>query len=1206
MTQLNNVLYKFKFPLIYLFWCIPFSFYGQRIISGHITDAEDKKPIPGANVFISNTTVGTTTDDEGFYQLRIPGEGSYQLTASYVGYHPVLKSIEPGNINVIFDIAFDTIELEEVTVVTKVRFRKTDINLFWNTILGKNPSKRTIHATNPEAVYYYFNSDSRILKVTCREPLQIVNYETGYQIQYVLNHFTHDYNTGITDWSYQDNYNELKPENSRQQNNWKKKRQEVYKVSLTNLFKSLYDGTYIDNGFVLADFIMNPEASNAFRLFILHQDSIVSSVAADNSKALNLSDHQILLFCLGRPVKEKDLNMIQRMQGNDLLQNRRFFINLLNGNEIRIYPDGTYTNNLQVTPMNLSTKLSGHNMKLPLEYLPDSSNPLITKDKVTETVTNIETINQYLEQQRSIFPQEKIHLHTDRDMYVSGEKIWFKAYLTDALTHQYPTKSRYVYVELISQVDTVISRVMVRPINGLFFGNLSLPQNMLSANYTLRAYTRYMENLGDDYFFKKNIRIVNLSSQINQSQSTENTEIQKDDFLISFFPEGGNLPEGVLSKVAFKALNINGSSEMVSGMLIDENGFVISAVNTLHDGMGVFEYIPEAGKKIFLKCKNTNSLERQFELPQPISRAYSLSVFPSDDNLLVKINHSVKDPDLPCFLLAHCRGEVLFFSEWNTEKDSVIFNTEEFPAGIIHFILFDEEMNTLSERLMFNKNYDENVGNIEFQTDKSFYKMREKVVATLSFSDMTPSSGNEREPFISLTPSKRVSHFSVAITDDKDNAVDSMTTILSTLLLTSELKGYIENPAWYLQDNAESITALDYLMMTHGWRRYIIPDVIKGNLQSPQIPFQTSQEITGYVKSMTFSRSVNESEVTMLSHDGDFGITSTDEKGIFRFDGFEFPDSTSFFIQALNKSGSNRVKLVLDSVLFPSPVHAPQNVTKVMMKSEEDKPISSHLFPLSFGEGWGEANSFMVKAEQRSKYDESMRVIYLDEVEVTAPRIERRDEPRLQYWANTSSDLTIRSDDFQKNNPLTVTELLNNIAGISISNNGEISIRGGSLPLVLIDGVLEEWPEIIRTKFDSPLERVSVHEVESIDVFKGPGTAIFGSRGYSGVISVTTKKTVTLNRNEREDFNYTVYTPLGFQKPVEFYSPQYETLESKYMTIPDFRTTIFWKPDIIITESEEASFEFYTSDDQTTYLIVIEGITSDGKIIRKVGKILVQ
>jgi len=147
---------------------IPFTLSAQRIIIGRITDADDGSPIPGVNVFIANTTVGTATDAEGNYQLQIPGEGIYRLTVSHVAYQSAFKDIEPGEASVVFDVALQTKTMDEVTISEKVRFRKYDIDLFWKTLLGEKPSK-TIQPLNPKAVYYYFNSTTGKLKVTCRD-----------------------------------------------------------------------------------------------------------------------------------------------------------------------------------------------------------------------------------------------------------------------------------------------------------------------------------------------------------------------------------------------------------------------------------------------------------------------------------------------------------------------------------------------------------------------------------------------------------------------------------------------------------------------------------------------------------------------------------------------------------------------------------------------------------------------------------------------------------------------------------------------------------------------------------------------------------------------------------------------------------------------------------------------------------------------------
>jgi len=1209
MNFKNSQMDKYKFLIIYLLGFVPFMLSGQRTISGYITDADDKEPVPGASVFISNTTIGTGTDANGYYQLRIPGDGSYRLTVSHVGYQAVFRDIDPGSSAIKFDVALQSIELDELTVATKVRFRQGDINLFWNKILGKNPSRRTIQATNPEAVYYYYNPDTRILKVTCREPLNIINYETGYQIQYVLTRFTHDYNTEMSDWDYYSVFTALEPSSARQQDSWEQKRKEVYQVSLTRLIKSLYNNSLRKDGFVLTT-LTKPKSSVE-----INPAYIVLPNITGKSKRLNFLNNEMLLLCYGRPVTDYDLKALSDAQSREggilsissIEWERKFsgiIRNVLHSGVIDVFPDGTFINKFSISTIDASTpRLLGLSMSLPIEYATEVSIPLAIEIPSDENKNVFDDIAQHFVHQLSVFPQEKIHLHTDRDTYISGEKIWFKAYVADALTHQYPTDSRYVYVELISPVDTLMYRVMVRPTNDMFYGHLPLTEYVPTGNYTLRAYTRYMENLGDDYFFKKNIRIENLASPLNQQRPTASRGLLKEDYAISFFPEGGNLPEGILSKIAFKALNSNGYPETVTGKLIDENDVGIATVETFYAGMGVFEYIPEPGKRIWLKCKNIHGLEKQFELPQPSPQAYSLSAYSMDNELLIEVNHSVHAPDIPCFLLAHCRGALLYFSEWHTAHESVLFDTNEFPAGIIQFVLFDEQMNPLSERLVFSKNFTNDVATVEFQTDKAFYAKREKVSTILSL-------------YPSLSGRAGVGLCSVAITDDKDITVDSTTTILSSLLLSSELKGYIENPASYLQDNPKSAIALDYLMMTHGWRRYNIPDIVKGNPKSPQIPFQTSQQISGMVKSPTSSRIIPESEITIMMKNGDYGIVSTDEKGTFIFNEFEYPDSTSFFIQALGKRNSNLVELVLDKETFPKLAYATQSphLTPTVSKGEE----------IAKRETKSEADAFITKAEQRSRYDEDLWVIHLDEMVVTAPKIEKRDEPRLAYWVNESSDVTIRREEIERRHPLTVTDMLRNMAGVYVTQDGRIIIRRSStlertiLPLVLIDGVRVPWvlnesddpadesSGKLNNIYESPLELVHVNDVESIDVFTGPGAAVFGVNGFGGAISITTKKGGKDRTPERDKSNQTIYTPLGYQKPVEFYAPVYETLEAKHLTVPDFRTTIFWKPDVVISDEGEAKFEFYTSDFSTTYSVVIEGLTSDGRIIRQVEKIRVE
>ena len=795
----------------------------------------------------------------------------------------------------------------------------------------------------------------------------------------------------------------------------------------------------------------------------------------------------------------------------------------------------------------------------------------------TGNVPTVASIEDSLQNQLIAFPQEKLHLHTDRNFYVPGEKIWFKAYLVDALMLREPTKSRFVYVELINDSDSLMERVMLRRnSDNMFYGNIYLSKIIPEGAYTLRAYTRYMVNQGKDYFFEKSIRI-GKSETDNPPVKLKNKKTGNKDYDVSFFPEGGNLLEGAFCSVAFKALNEDGVPEEITGEIISEDGISICTVETFHSGMGMFILIPEKEKTYYLKCKNKQGLEKRLKLP-PAQNACAIKTAQTDDKCFISVNQSPDYPEQQEYILIHSKGIPFYFAQWDREKKFLSFSRQQFPTGVIQILLLDRNLNPLSERLIFNKNDD--TTKIVLTSNKAFYGKREKVVADIHITDNQD---------VALT-----GNLSVAVTDDKDSQIDTATTILSSLLLSSELKGHIDNPAYYLQNTPQSEYALNLLMMTHGWRRYDIPAVIRGKMTFPEYIFEETKNITGQVKTLLSEKPVENGVVSMFaSENGIFDQVTTNSLGYFRFYGFDYPDSTNFFIQAKNKKGSGRVFLEMNPETFPELQHIPLAMSSVEMEKDTIE------------------NAFMEKAEQRAKYDEDMKVIHLPEVIIQRKKIDKRDEIRLQNWMNASSDVTIYREDIEKRHPNTVTDLLYFVPGVQVMGNGMIRIRGVSsinsstLPLVMIDGIPMEWPEQMHSIYDSPLEMVNVHDVESVDVFKGPSAAIFGVRGANGVISITTRRGGA-DISENKTFNFTSISPLGFQKPVEFYAPKYNTPESRKSMVPDYRTTLFWKPDIIISDEGKASFEFYTADFPTSYSVVIEGIFSDGRIIRFVTKIEVR
>ena len=445
--------YQLKKATVFLTVCwhllfVSDTLFGQRTISGCITAAEDGQPVPGATVFIANTSTGTITDSVGNYRLTIPGEGSYRLTVSHVGYQPDIKDIETGYTSIILDIALQSHLLDEVKVGVNVRFRQRDINLFWEKVLGEPPSRKTIYAVNPEDVYYFYNRETRILKVTCRVPLQIINRETGYHILLILDHFTHNYQTGISFWKYEYMFNELEPENNSQKNLWETNRQKVYQISLTNFIKSLYHDQLMENGFMLI-YLERVKTYPSIKMDKAFETSkTLLSIDSAGGKTMyiptDLKDF-LMLVCFGKPVKDViDKIILDKKKYSRNIQWFNYWSKMglvrtmleTVGDSVRIYPDGTYSNPLMLTPCYSSYSLLGLNAMLPLDYKFGADftakSIIMERDEVLAEYKIAD--RDRFEQQLEAYPQEKLHLHTDRDFYVPGEKIWFKAYVVDAYT----------------------------------------------------------------------------------------------------------------------------------------------------------------------------------------------------------------------------------------------------------------------------------------------------------------------------------------------------------------------------------------------------------------------------------------------------------------------------------------------------------------------------------------------------------------------------------------------------------------------------------------------------------------------------------------------------------------------------------------------------------------------------------------------------
>ncbi|MEP7111257.1 MAG: MG2 domain-containing protein, partial [Ferruginibacter sp.] len=179
--------------------------------------------------------------------------------------------------------------------------------------------------------------------------------------------------------------------------------------------------------------------------------------------------------------------------------------------------------------------------------------------------------------------EEKIFVHTDKNIYLPGEICWFKIYNVDAYFHKPINLGKVAYVEILDNNNKAVLQAKIALDNGAGDGSFFLPATLMSGNYRLRAYTNWMKNYGADYFFEKKLSIINV-----QNNGQENTVAPKPAYDIAFFPEGGNLVNGINCKVGFRIINQFGKGVYGDGDLLNEKGESVTKFHPLKFGIGNF------------------------------------------------------------------------------------------------------------------------------------------------------------------------------------------------------------------------------------------------------------------------------------------------------------------------------------------------------------------------------------------------------------------------------------------------------------------------------------------------------------------------------------------------------------------------------------------------------------------------------------------
>lgn len=421
----------------------------------------------------------------------------------------------------------------------------------------------------------------------------------------------------------------------------------------------------------------------------------------------------------------------------------------------------------------------------------------------SQSVGSIDSFDSFaacLQKSFSLLPAEQLYFQTSKDTYETGEDLWFKAYQLDAQSFGLSDKSKTLYLQMFSSNDSVVWQEKYPIEKGTVSGHIYVDEKLPEGDYFLEGYTRYSFYQNDTIGIIPS-RKIKIVKNIARPVATENPKDST--FRFELFPEGGNLVSGILSKLAFKATDGRGNPMEVKGVLYQDDQ-PLTELKSVHDGMGIVLFTPLADKNYRIELKNGKS----YPLPKILSEGLVLQCSKQDKKQLsFIISQSSGLPNQLIYLVGQMRGMVCCMAKAQLKDNlKISIPLDNFLyQGIAEFTLLNAAMQPIAERLVYV--HPEKKLYITAEPEKRSFTIREKATIKLKVMD------EDGKPV-------KV-NLGMSVYDQAYNNPSS-TNILSSCYLSSQIRGQIYNPAYYFdEENKDRTEALDLLLLTQGWRRYV-------------------------------------------------------------------------------------------------------------------------------------------------------------------------------------------------------------------------------------------------------------------------------------------------------------------------------------------------------------------------------------------------
>ena len=806
----------------------------------------------------------------------------------------------------------------------------------------------------------------------------------------------------------------------------------------------------------------------------------------------------------------------------------------------------------------------------------------------SESIAQNQPSKELLEKWSADNPQEKVFLQTDKNQYFGGETIWMKAWC--ALDGTLTFLSRLLYVDMVNaRGDVVLKKMYKIDSLGGVNADFDIDSKLPSGKYAINAYTLWMLNY-PEYIFRKSIFVYN-ADYINKHDQPNLKALS-----LQFFAEGGDMVAGVPNRVAFKATDGSGLPVNVKGSVTDNTGKRVADFSTEHDGLGSFTIEnPDAAKTYTATIAGASGIMSTYSLPQVKKQGIVMHVENGNPGrLFVMVSRSEfgKAAYNTVRVVAQMNGHQVYNAVLNVEEGETTapISKKNLPPGILQITMFDSAGMPLAERLVFVSNYD--VVKPVVRLDSVNLNTRGRNKYSFRLDDIAPAS------------------LSVAVTNASvDGATGKEENILSSFLMTSDLKGYINEPGYYFaKKDSATLHHLDLLLMTQGWRRFEWKKLLANQPVSLKYPVESAMNLRGTVTKSDRKEPVKDGKVSFIIKGEDStsvmaegGLT---DKGEFLVKDINFYKGAMIAYMGTNNKKDN---FIVDVHLEPSYIDSLKKSRSVPLVNIDTTDISNRksawanylqgninsLQAANFN-GFNYLGNVVVKARRASKED-SLNAAYAGGPflmgKAIDPEAYKNYTTIWQMIQVAVPGVTVEGDFF---NPNISFNRYANLNGLSINNGSGLTAEGNEEtggPVIETNGIAFFLNEVNVSK--DVINSLSPGDIGLIKVLKSEAASL---NATEGAIAIYTKKGVSVN-TAKYDKSFTQINREGYAIERRYYAPDYERHPEMNRSETDKRFTLYWNGTIQPSKDGVYRFSFYNSDLPKSFKLIIQGMDKEGQLI---------